>query len=162
VRKNMSLAVLSLISASSYGTACTPTEPNRLDTLPMIQMTINEQRFELWVVDTFAEQNKGLMFVTAEQMAPMPNGTERGMLFVFDYSTRQSFWMKNTIIPLDIAYITTDGTVVATYTMTPLDERSNQYPPGAPYRYAIEVNAGVWSRLGVVKGATIQIPASVR
>ena len=64
-----------------------------------------------------------MMFITEEQMAPLPDGTERGMLFVFDHSVRDSFWMKNTVIPLDVAYIATDGTVITTYTMAPLDGR---------------------------------------
>jgi uncharacterized membrane protein (UPF0127 family) len=123
-------------------------------------MTIKGQEFELWVANSFDEQNKGLMFINAKDMAPLPDGTERGMLFVFSYSTRQSFWMKNTVIPLDIAYIDRDGKVVKIYTMAALDARRNHYPPGAPYRYAIETNAKVLSRLGLAKGDLLQIPHS--
>ena len=159
----MPLAMCALVAVVAYWTtSCTPSEPNRLDALPTVRMTIGEQDFELWVVDTFEEQNKGLMFVAAEQMAPLEDGTERGMLFVFGFSTRQSFWMKNTAIPLDIAYINTEGKVVATHAMIPFDDRNNQYPPGALYRYAIEVNAGVLSRLGIAKDSDIEIPSSVR
>ena len=82
------------------------------------------------------------MFITAEQMAPLPDGTRRGMIFVFDASVRNGFWMKNTIIPLDIAYVGVDGTIISTYTMAPLDDRTGQYPPASAYRFAIEFNAG--------------------
>ncbi len=151
---------LSVLGMTLCSVACTPREPNMLDTLPKVRMTIKGQEFELWVADTFDEQNRGLMFVTAEEMAPLPDGTERGMLFVFSYSTRESFWMKNTVIPLDIAYIARDGKVVKTYTMAALDTRHNHYPPGAPYRYAIETNANVLSGLGVAKGDLLHIPRS--
>lgn len=124
-------------------------------------MRIGRQEFELWIARTFDEQSQGLMRITKEQMAPLADGTERGMLFVFDHSVRDSFWMKNTIIELDIAYLATDGTVVSTYTMAPLDTRTNQYPPHAPYRYAIEMRAHRLKALGIIRGAVLKIPASV-
>jgi uncharacterized membrane protein (UPF0127 family) len=101
------------------------------------------------------------MQVTSDQMAPLPDGTERGMLFIFDHEQYLSFWMKDTIIPLDIAYLDTSGIVVATHTMAPLDDRWGQYPSGSPARYAIEVNAGVWEDLGLRAGDHIDIPGSV-
>lgn len=153
--------MLTTMMLTFFGTGCAPSEPNRLDELPTVRMAIKGKAFELWVVDSFQEQAKGLMFVTAEQMAPLPDGTERGMLFVFDHSYRDSFWMKNTIIPLDLAYISTQNKVISVYTMAALDDRSNQYPPAAPYRYAIEVNAQVLKKLGVAPGDVIQIPESV-
>ncbi|UCE59214.1 MAG: DUF192 domain-containing protein [Phycisphaerales bacterium] len=152
---------LSAVGVCALTSGCPRTEPNRLDTLPKVRMTIKGQRFELWVAHSLAEQNKGLMRIKREDMAPLSDGTKRGMLFVFDYSTRQSFWMKNTLIRLDIAYITNDGTVVGTHTMEPMDTRHNKYPAEKPYRYAIEVNAGVLKELGVGKGDHIDIPASV-
>lgn len=124
-------------------------------------MRIGRQEFELWIARTFDEQSQGLMRITKEQMAPLPDGTERGMLFVFDHSVRDSFWMKNTIIELDIVYLSTDGTVVSTYTMAPLDTRTNQYSPRAPYRYAIEMRAHRLKALGIIRGAVLKIPASV-
>ncbi len=153
--------LLSVLAATMCAVGCTPTEPNKLATLPKVRMTIKGAEFELWVADSFEEQNKGLMFVKPEELAPLADGTERGMLFVFSFSTRQSFWMKNTTIPLDIAYIDRDGKVVRIYTMSALDARHNQYPPGAPYKYAIETNAKVLHDLGLVKGDQIEIPTSV-
>jgi len=139
---------------------CSPSEPSELDKLLTVTMTIKGQAFELWVADDDATRQRGLMFVTREQMAPLPDGTKRGMLFVFDYSQHLSFWMKNTIIPLDIAYVTTNGEVTATHTMVPLDERPFQYPSGTPARYAIEVNGNVFVDLGLAAGDKIEIPTS--
>ena len=140
---------------------CNRDEPSRLTNRATTDMSIKGQRFRLWLADNLDDQNDGLMHVTADQMAPLPDGIERGMLFVFDRPTRISFWMKNTIIPLDIAYVATDGTVVAMYTMVPLDSRPNAYPPGAPYRFAIEVSANRLTGLGVKVGDRLQIPPTI-
>ncbi len=69
--------------------------------------------------------------------------------------------MKNVIIPLDIAYVGSDGIIVSTYTMAPLDDRQGRYPSGRPVRYAIEVNANVFARLGVGPGDHLDIPSSL-
>lgn len=141
---------------------CTPSEPNDLDALGKVQLTIAGRPFELWIADDFAEQQRGLMFVSAEQMAPKLDGVQRGMLFVFSSERTQSATMANTRIPLDIAYLDSDGLVVKTYTMTPFDTRLGVYASGEPVKYAIEVNAGQWAELGVKAGeTTIEMPASL-
>jgi hypothetical protein len=141
---------------------CGPSEPNELDKLGTVRMTIKGQAFELWIADEWDEQLKGLMHVTAQQMAPLADGTQRGMIFVFNGEQTNSFWMKDTIIPLDIAYIGTDRKVVKIHTMAPLDTRPNQYPPGKPYRYTIELNAGVCGDIGMAAGDEVDIPAKLR
>ncbi|MBU0718315.1 MAG: DUF192 domain-containing protein [Planctomycetes bacterium] len=160
-----SKAVIPIISAALgatlVGGSCTPSKPNRLDALPTVDMTIKGQPFRLWVAESTKERDTGLMYITQEEMAPLANGTERGMIFVFDHSIRGSFWMKNTIIPLDIAYVATDGTVVTIHTMIPLDTRWGAYPPAKPYRYAIEVRAGRFQELSVKPGDVLDIPAGV-
>ncbi len=152
-----SLAIL----ASTVGMNCSPSEPNELDKLGTVDMSIKDKAFTLWIANDYGEQEKGLMGVTAEQMADLPNGTRRGMIFIFDSAHELSFWMKDTIIPLDIAYVGADGTIVSTYTMAPLDDRYGQYPSREPARFAIEVNAGVWTELGVKAGDRLTIPDSV-
>jgi hypothetical protein len=82
------------------------------------------------------------------------------MLFVFDHEQRLSFWMKNTVIPLDIAYLDSGGIIVSTHTMAPLDDRVGQYPSGSPAQFVIEVNANVLTDLGVGVGDRIEIPTS--
>lgn len=149
--------LLSTITAFNVA-SCAPTEPNALDQLGTVPLTIKQQSFTLWIADNNDERERGLMFVTAEEMADLSDGTKRGMLFIFDYEQQLSFWMKNTIIPLDIAYLDAAGVVVATYTMPPLDARIGQYRSGSPARFAIEVRAGVWSDLGVSAGDVITIP----
>jgi uncharacterized membrane protein (UPF0127 family) len=144
------------------GASCTPApSPEGLDQLGSVDLRIKEQPFRLWIADDHAEQAQGLMYVTAERMAPLPDGTERGMIFVFDHEREMSFWMRNTIIPLDIAYLDTSGNVVKTYTMAPLDDRPGQYSSIDPARFAIEVNAGVLQRIGLKEGDTLAVPPNL-
>jgi uncharacterized membrane protein (UPF0127 family) len=154
----ISVCILLSTLAAFNVASCSPTEPNALDKLGAVPVTIKQQPFSLWIADNNDERERGLMFITSEQMADLSDGTKRGMLFIFDYEQHLSFWMKNTIIPLDIAYLDAAGVVVATYTMPPLDSRIGQYRSGSPARFAIEVRAGVWSDLGVNVGDVITIP----
>lgn len=154
-------AALTLFGLTAFIDGCAPTEPNELDKLGTVTLTIKGKQVQLWIADSNDERLKGLMFVTAEQMAPLPDGTERGMIFIFPHDETGSFWMKNTIIPLDIAYISANGTVVTTHTMAALDDRPNQYPATSPYRYTIELNANRFADLGLKKGDKIEIPDTV-
>ncbi len=139
--------------------ACAPTEPNELDKLGTTSVKINNLTVTAWIANDNDERAKGLMFVPAEDMKPLSDGSERGMLFVFERDQRNGFWMRNTIIDLDIAFIREDGQIVQTFTMAALDESS--YTPRAAYRYALEVNAGVFSRDGIKAGDQVEIPESV-
>lgn len=138
---------------------CVPSEPNDLDKLGTIDLAIKGRTFQLWVADQNEERLRGLMFVNAEQMADLPDGKGRGMIFAFEFDQEMSFWMRNTIIPLDIAYLDSNGVVLNTHTMAPLDERFNQYPSAGPARYAIEVNANVWTAIGLQAGDRLAIPS---
>ena len=141
---------------------CAPTEPNELDKLGTVSLTIKDHPFQLWVADETEEQARGLMFVTADQMMPLSDGTDRGMIFVFDRERTLSFWMRNTIIPLDIAYLDKNGVVVSIHTMAPLDDRPGQYSSARPAKYAIEVNADRFKSLNLKPGDRIELPASLR
>ena len=149
--KLVALGLASLVCAG-----CGPKEPNTLDKMATGIVRVGDTPFSVWIARTSEETSRGLMFVTKEEMAPLDDGTERGMLFVFGYDRSTGFWMRNTIVPLDIAFIRSDGTIVNTHTMAPYDERS--YPPSEPYRYALEVNANVFSRLGVDRGGPHRNP----
>ncbi|HPS59065.1 MAG TPA: DUF192 domain-containing protein [Spirochaetota bacterium] len=96
------------------------------------------------IADTQPEKEKGLMFRSS-----LPY--DRGMLFVFDSERSLSFWMKNTYIPLDIAYISSKGIINEIYRMEPLDY-SIVYPSKKPAKYALEVNAGWFKKNGIEPG----------
>ena len=92
---------------------------------------------EVELARTEPERRKGLM-----DRASLPE--DAGMLFIFDASSVQSFWMKNTLIPLDMIFIDDDGLVVGIVegaTPLTLTERT----VGKPSRYVLEVNGG-WSK----------------
>lgn len=162
LRSLMTVLVISGIAGCGCDEPQTPSEAAaRLAALDRVTVSIGGQQFEAWVADSFSERQSGLMSVTAEQMAPVSDQVERAMLFVFpeDQPTRNGFWMKNTIIPLDIAYIRLDKTVVSTHTMVPLN--TSIVRPTGPYRFALEVSANLLSRLGVQPGDQVEIPDSV-
>ena len=151
--------IMLMVTSAMLSSACSPSDPNELEKLGTIQMTLKGQKFELWIADEPHEQTRGLMFITADQMTPLPDGTERGMIFVFDHEQPLSFWMKNTVIPLDIAYISSDGVVVSIFTMPPLVTRT--FPSGKPAQFAIEVNASRYNKIGIQPGDQIDIPATI-
>lgn len=141
---------------------CTPTKPNPLDKLGTVDLSIKDQAFTLWIADSADEKEHGLMFVTREQMADLQGGTRRGMIFVFGSERQRSFWMRNTIIALDIAYLDAKGTVLSMHTMVALDDRHGQYPSNGPAMFAIEVNAAVYAEIGLRVGDRIDIPSDLR
>lgn len=81
---------------------------------------------------------------------------DAGMLFIFPSGSRSGFWMRNTYVPLDIAYISADRVVLEVRRGTPLDE--TVLTPAAPYRYVLEVNAGWFEAHGLGPGARVIFP----
>lgn len=81
-------------------------------------------------------------------------GADEGMLFVFGADSTAGFWMKNTYVPLDIAYIAATGEVLAIAEGQPLD--TTVLPPPGPYRYVLEMNAGWFGQHGFESGATVR------
>ena len=80
---------------------------------------------------------------------------DAGMLFVFPATVRSGFWMKDTLIPLDIAFIAR-GRVSEIRTMQPCRVRSCPVTtPSDPYEWALEVNAGAFERAGISVGAVV-------
>jgi hypothetical protein len=107
------------------------------------------------VADERAERQTGLMGRT--ELAP-----DAGMLFVFGRERDLSFWMRNTLIPLSIAYISADGRIVDIQDMEPLDDEPPSYASAEPAKYALEVNQGFFAERGVEVGGTVEIPQEYR
>ncbi len=108
---------------------------------------------EVEIADDNTERQRGLM----ERTELAENA---GMLFVFDREQPLSFWMRNTLIPLSIAYIDGDGRIVDIQDMQPLDETG--HPSAEPAMYALEVNQGFFEERGVVVGGKAEIPPEGR
>ncbi len=87
-------------------------------------------------------------------------GRDRGMLFAYANEQILSFWMKSTLISLDIIFINGDSVVVDVQSMRPEHETAPNLPitrSAAPARYAIEVNAGVAAECGIEPGVVAEI-----
>jgi uncharacterized membrane protein (UPF0127 family) len=106
-------------------------------------------RVDLEVVDTPAGRERGLMYRSS-----MPE--DHGMLFVFPDEIVRSFWMKNTLIPLDMLFITGDGRIVGVEAdAVPLTTTPRSV--GKPSRYVIETNGGWAARHGVRAGDQVEL-----
>jgi uncharacterized protein len=104
------------------------------------------------LAETEAQHNRGLMQVTDPTL-----GGYDGMLFRFDSDTSDKFYMRNTPMPLSIAFIASTGEIVSTTDMAPCEDRAGcpLYDAAAPYRIAIEVPQGNLGRLGIAAGAHV-------
>jgi uncharacterized protein len=84
----------------------------------------------------------------------VPEGT--GMVFLYPADVSESYWMKNTLVPLSIAFVAADGRVVSVAEMTPCKaDPCPSYAPAGPYRYAVELAAGSFAEAGVGPGAKV-------
>ncbi len=111
--------------------------------LPAITLNAGIHNITAEVAQTEQERATGLMFREA-----MPYG--RGMLFVFERPEQQCFWMKNTLIPLDVAFVADDGSIVNIDHMTP--RTLDSHCSSKPVRMVLEMNDGWFAKRGVGAG----------
>ncbi len=123
--------------------AAAPAGAQPQPTLPRVQLQAGIHLIKAEVAADFATRAKGLMF--RERLGP-----GEGMLFVFQDKSPQCFWMRNTLIPLSIAFIDDDGTVVNVEDMKPKTEDS--HCAARPVRYALEMEQGWFGKRGVGPG----------
>ncbi len=115
------------------------------ETTPVVVRTANgEHLFRVEVAATEAARARGLMF--REELEP-----DAGMLFLFDPPRRVGFWMKNTLIPLDMLFADAAGRIIA------IVERAEPHSleprgPDAPVAAVLEINGGLAERLGIAVG----------
>lgn len=104
----------------------------------------------LEVADTSEEHAEGLMF--RRNLAK-----NSGMFFVFPEEISKDFWMKNTLLPLDILFVSNDGLIVDMASMIPCKrDPCTVYQSALPYRYAIEVNEGFLRQHRVRRGDRVR------
>ena len=109
---------------------------------------IGSTEIEVEVADNSESRRTGLM----NRKSMKEN---HGMLFVFDSDQKLSFWMKNTLIPLSIAYISSDGEILEIYDMKP--ESLRPVESANSVRYALEMNQGWFERNGIGPGDYIKL-----
>ncbi|HEX3883064.1 MAG TPA: DUF192 domain-containing protein [Stellaceae bacterium] len=125
-----------------------------LQTFPTGQLTIvtakGDLRFTVEIATTPAQHEQGLMY--RHHIDP---GT--GMLFDFGHPTTTAFWMKNTLIPLDMLFVGADGRIVNIHERAvPMSEET--IPSAGPVRAVIELNGGASARLGIKPGDRVVYP----
>jgi len=118
-----------------------------------VKLRVGEERFTVWVARTPEQRERGLQYRT--EMGP-----RQGMLFVFDEEQVLSFWMKNTPLPLSIAFLSVEGEILQIEPLTPFSERIVR--SWRPARYALEVNAGAFADAGAEVGDLIGFPRNWR
>jgi uncharacterized membrane protein (UPF0127 family) len=109
------------------------------------------------VANTDAAREHGLMF--RQQMA-----ANHGMLFIHDHQQPLAYWMKNTLIPLDILFFDNQRRLVSQQRDVPpctLGDACPPFPSGAPARYVLELNAGQAAKLQLRNGAALRIDPHV-
>ncbi|MGC9313187.1 MAG: DUF192 domain-containing protein [Sediminispirochaetaceae bacterium] len=135
-----------VVGAGGFLTAAGCQDNDRLET---IELKVGEDIYTVEVAGTPEQRQKGLMHRDSL-------GEYEGMLFVFERDQHLSFWMKNTTVPLSIAYIAREGTIKSIFDMRPLSEQSVE--SGYAVRYALELPQGAFERSGSKVGDTIEIP----
>ncbi len=131
---------LAILAALSFGAlAQTGPQPK----LPTIPLTFGMRIVQAELAITPEQQMTGMMFRT--EMGPY-----EGMLFVNDEPGVRCFWMRNTLIPLSIAFIADDGSIVNIAEMQAKSEQS--HCSKAPVRYALEMPAGWFTKHGIGPG----------
>ena len=132
-------------------TWCSKVPAKIADSLP--QICINNSCFNIEIADTQAKQEYGLMNRTS-----MPE--QSGMLFVFDKEGEYTFWMKDTLIPLDMIRIDSGLNIVGIKEAAPCLIETNQCPtynPGKPASYVLEINKWISQKLGFEAWQKVEI-----
>jgi uncharacterized protein len=136
---------LSLASCSGDKKAVTDS-PNPI--LASASITVGSSQILAEIARTETERERGLM-----HRSSLADG--KGMLFIFDRDDRLAFWMKNTTLPLSIAYIASDGTIRQLSDLEPLSLATVQSERSV--RYALEVPRGWFERAGVHVGDKVDL-----
>jgi len=144
-RRGLARKIVILFSLAALATACA-------SSLPTATMAVGGATLSIEIAHTPAQRERGLMYRKS-----MPE--DHGMLFVFPRDEQLSFWMKNTLIPLSIAFISTDGTIKQISDMQP--ESLANVPSDFSVRYALEVNQGYFTRHRIRVGEVVKLPTDI-
>lgn len=134
------------LAAAALSAAAQNGQPQNL---PTTTLTVGMHNIKAQVAIAPEQRQTGLMYRPS-----MP--TQEGMLFIFDEPSIQCFWMRNTLIPLSIAFLADDGTVVSMADMQPQNDTS--HCSTRPVRFALEMNLGWFAKRGVKPGTRIGGP----
>jgi uncharacterized membrane protein (UPF0127 family) len=119
-----------------------------LQEIPLtIHSATGDHRFTVEVAASFAEQERGMMFRRSV-------AGDRGMIFPYDPPQEVGFWMKNTLIPLDMIFIRADGRIARIATAAP--QSLDNVPSGEPVAAVLEIGGGRAAELGIKPGDRVE------
>jgi uncharacterized protein len=133
------------------GAVATLTAAPRLPTGTLTILNAFGEKVQVHVEIAGTEPSRELGLMFRDQMAP-----DAGMLFDFGVETTSGFWMQNTILPLSIAFMKADGTIINVADMQPLD--TTIIPASGAYSYALEANQGFFKEHNIVTGSKALLP----
>lgn len=137
---------LSVLALAWSMAACAALAQEPQMNLPRLKLAAGMHQIDAQVAATPDQRMTGLM-----HRKEMPQ--QEGMLFVFDYPSQQCFWMKNTLLPLSVAFIEDDGTIANIDEMKP--QTLDSHCSAKPVRYVLEMNQGWFARKGIKAGQKI-------
>jgi uncharacterized membrane protein (UPF0127 family) len=137
------LAAVLLAALLGCASASAQTEAQKL---PSIRLNAGIHNIQAEFARTPEERTVGLMFRTAM-------GTNDGMLFAFEQPAQQCFWMKNTLLPLSVAFVADDGSIVNIEDMKP--QTLDSHCSAKPVRFVLEMNQGWFAKRGNKPGARL-------
>lgn len=117
------------------------------EAMPVIELTAGFHRIEAEVAAQDRHRQVGLMHRTS-----MP--AQRGMLFVFPQASTHCMWMRNTLIPLSVAFVDDEGRIINIEDMSPHSE--DNHCARQPARYALEMNRGWFAQRGIAPGSKLR------
>ena len=139
VRRSLAVALLALTGAAAAQEAP--------QALPAIRLNAGIHNITAQLARTPEQREIGLMFRASME----PN---EGMLFAFDNPGQQCFWMKNTLIPLAIAFVADDGSIVNIDSMKP--QTLDGHCSTKPVRFVLEMNEGWFAKRGIKAGSRLR------
>jgi uncharacterized membrane protein (UPF0127 family) len=126
-----------------------------LENLFQTELKIKDQIFNLWLALSPKQQQEGLSSLDAEDVK-----FNEGMLFIYPMNSIQTFWMKDTLINLDIAFIHESGEICNIYTM---EEKSQKcFSSTKRIRYVLELRQGVFEELNLSVGDKIELSILIK
>lgn len=173
--KKMTIALVAVVAAFSvYGASLAQDAPpaqatkqvkqekrfnprrlHQLKNLKSIEVTINKHKFKVWLMDDESKIMEGMMHLEDKDV-----DADEGMLFVFQKDLGRSFWMRNTLIPLDIAFVNSKRILLNIGKGEALNEES-VYSKG-PAKYVLEFKQGTLKKLGVTAGMKVEMPDDLK
>jgi uncharacterized membrane protein (UPF0127 family) len=116
------------------------------DAMPVVELTAGFHRIEAEVAAN--DQNRQVGLMNRKAMPP-----QRGMIFVFAQERTHCMWMRNTYLPLSVAFLDADGAILNIEDMQPQTE--DNHCAKKPARYALEMNQGWFAQRGIKPGARL-------